>query len=70
MYFGVSHITMIYAIFLMYSCDIVMVYLYWFLFIFFVLICPVSVLSCLFFFNDTATTEIYTRSLVGSVRCV
>ena len=24
----------------------------------------------LFFFNDTATTEIYTRSLVGSVRCV
>src|SRR5678810_692780 len=23
-----------------------------------------------FFFNDTATTEIYTRSLVGSVRCV
>ena len=26
---------------------------------------------CLFFFfNDTATTEIYTRSLVGSVRCV
>ena len=21
-------------------------------------------------FNDTATTEIYTRSLVGSVRCV
>ena len=22
------------------------------------------------FFNDTATTEIYTRSLVGSVRCV
>eukprot|EP00831_Metopus_contortus_P041822 TRINITY_DN32884_c0_g1_i1.p2 TRINITY_DN32884_c0_g1~~TRINITY_DN32884_c0_g1_i1.p2 ORF type:complete len:175 (+),score=34.24 TRINITY_DN32884_c0_g1_i1:77-526(+) len=25
--------------------------------------------SC-FFFNDTATTEIYTRSIVGSVRCV
>ena len=24
----------------------------------------------LFFFNDAATTEIYTRSLVGSVRCV
>ena len=24
----------------------------------------------LFFFNDTATTENYTRSLVGSVRCV
>ena len=24
----------------------------------------------IFFFNDTATTEIYTRSLVGSVRCV
>ena len=23
-----------------------------------------------FFLNDTATTEIYTRSLVGSVRCV
>ena len=22
------------------------------------------------FFNDTATAEIYTRSLVGSVRCV
>ena len=22
------------------------------------------------FFNDTATTEIYSRSLVGSVRCV
>src|SRR5678815_5001381 len=27
-------------------------------------------LPCDFFFNDTATTEIYTRSLVGSVRCV
>src|SRR5678816_747337 len=26
--------------------------------------------SIYFFFNDTATTEIYTRSLVGSVRCV
>eukprot|EP00831_Metopus_contortus_P030653 TRINITY_DN25093_c0_g1_i2.p1 TRINITY_DN25093_c0_g1~~TRINITY_DN25093_c0_g1_i2.p1 ORF type:complete len:162 (+),score=38.31 TRINITY_DN25093_c0_g1_i2:52-537(+) len=26
--------------------------------------------SCFFFFNDTATTEIYTRSIVGSVRCV
>ena len=25
--------------------------------------------DCLFF-NDTATTEIYTRSIVGSVRCV
>ena len=25
---------------------------------------------CCLFFNDTATTEIYTRSLVGSVRCV
>eukprot|EP00831_Metopus_contortus_P016770 TRINITY_DN17067_c0_g1_i4.p1 TRINITY_DN17067_c0_g1~~TRINITY_DN17067_c0_g1_i4.p1 ORF type:complete len:344 (+),score=67.05 TRINITY_DN17067_c0_g1_i4:87-1118(+) len=25
---------------------------------------------CFFFFNDTATTEIYTRSIVGSVRCV
>eukprot|EP00831_Metopus_contortus_P041645 TRINITY_DN32722_c0_g1_i1.p1 TRINITY_DN32722_c0_g1~~TRINITY_DN32722_c0_g1_i1.p1 ORF type:complete len:122 (-),score=30.20 TRINITY_DN32722_c0_g1_i1:55-420(-) len=24
----------------------------------------------IFFFNDTATTEIYTRSIVGSVRCV
>ena len=24
----------------------------------------------MFFFNDTATTEIYTRSIVGSVRCV
>ncbi len=23
---------------------------------------------CFFFFNDTATTEIYTRSIVGSVR--
>ncbi|VTU47349.1 hypothetical protein AMBR_DPAELIID_02782 [Lacticaseibacillus rhamnosus] len=23
-----------------------------------------------FFFNDTATPEIYTRSIVGSVRCV
>ena len=23
-----------------------------------------------FFFNDTATTEIYTRLVVGSVRCV
>ena len=27
-------------------------------------------LELLFLFNDTATTEIYTRSLVGSVRCV
>eukprot|EP00831_Metopus_contortus_P050548 TRINITY_DN4248_c0_g1_i7.p1 TRINITY_DN4248_c0_g1~~TRINITY_DN4248_c0_g1_i7.p1 ORF type:complete len:161 (-),score=29.40 TRINITY_DN4248_c0_g1_i7:86-568(-) len=26
--------------------------------------------SLFFFFNDTATTEIYTRSIVGSVRCV
>ena len=25
---------------------------------------------CEFFFNDTATTEIYTRKIVGSVRCV
>eukprot|EP00831_Metopus_contortus_P062547 TRINITY_DN54705_c0_g1_i1.p2 TRINITY_DN54705_c0_g1~~TRINITY_DN54705_c0_g1_i1.p2 ORF type:complete len:115 (+),score=27.45 TRINITY_DN54705_c0_g1_i1:56-400(+) len=24
----------------------------------------------IFFFKDTATTEIYTRSIVGSVRCV
>jgi len=23
-----------------------------------------------FFFNDTATTDIYTRKIVGSVRCV
>ncbi len=30
----------------------------------------VCVMLCCFFFNDTATTEIYTRSLVGSVRCV
>eukprot|EP00831_Metopus_contortus_P044725 TRINITY_DN35863_c0_g1_i5.p1 TRINITY_DN35863_c0_g1~~TRINITY_DN35863_c0_g1_i5.p1 ORF type:complete len:135 (-),score=24.80 TRINITY_DN35863_c0_g1_i5:153-557(-) len=30
-----------------------------------------SCTSCyFFFFNDTATTEIYTRSIVGSVRCV
>eukprot|EP00831_Metopus_contortus_P069840 TRINITY_DN62991_c0_g1_i1.p1 TRINITY_DN62991_c0_g1~~TRINITY_DN62991_c0_g1_i1.p1 ORF type:complete len:108 (-),score=28.52 TRINITY_DN62991_c0_g1_i1:81-404(-) len=28
-----------------------------------------SLVRC-FFFNDTATTEIYTRSIVGSVRCV
>eukprot|EP00831_Metopus_contortus_P048471 TRINITY_DN3955_c0_g2_i1.p5 TRINITY_DN3955_c0_g2~~TRINITY_DN3955_c0_g2_i1.p5 ORF type:complete len:117 (+),score=18.63 TRINITY_DN3955_c0_g2_i1:3-353(+) len=27
-------------------------------------------LQFFFFFNDTATTEIYTRSIVGSVRCV
>ena len=27
-------------------------------------------LSPFFFFNDTATTEIYTATLVGSVRCV
>eukprot|EP00831_Metopus_contortus_P035637 TRINITY_DN28372_c0_g1_i1.p1 TRINITY_DN28372_c0_g1~~TRINITY_DN28372_c0_g1_i1.p1 ORF type:complete len:142 (-),score=27.86 TRINITY_DN28372_c0_g1_i1:244-669(-) len=27
-------------------------------------------LVSVFFFNDTATTEIYTRSIVGSVRCV
>ena len=26
--------------------------------------------GCFFFFNDTATTEIYTRKIVGSVRCV
>ena len=30
----------------------------------------VSYVFIIFFFNDTATTEIYTRSLVGSVRCV
>eukprot|EP00831_Metopus_contortus_P006926 TRINITY_DN12649_c0_g1_i10.p1 TRINITY_DN12649_c0_g1~~TRINITY_DN12649_c0_g1_i10.p1 ORF type:complete len:133 (+),score=30.56 TRINITY_DN12649_c0_g1_i10:34-432(+) len=29
-----------------------------------------SCLFYIFFFNDTATTEIYTRSIVGSVRCV
>ncbi len=23
-----------------------------------------------FFFNDTATTEIYTETIVGSVRCI
>eukprot|EP00831_Metopus_contortus_P002554 TRINITY_DN10932_c0_g1_i1.p1 TRINITY_DN10932_c0_g1~~TRINITY_DN10932_c0_g1_i1.p1 ORF type:complete len:104 (-),score=48.49 TRINITY_DN10932_c0_g1_i1:73-384(-) len=27
-------------------------------------------LFAFFFFNDPATTEIYTRSIVGSVRCV
>ncbi len=27
-------------------------------------------LNVYFFFNDTATTEIYTRSIVGSVRFV
>src|SRR5665254_16114 len=26
--------------------------------------------ASVFFFNDTATTEIYTRKIVGSVRCV
>eukprot|EP00831_Metopus_contortus_P022092 TRINITY_DN2002_c0_g1_i1.p3 TRINITY_DN2002_c0_g1~~TRINITY_DN2002_c0_g1_i1.p3 ORF type:complete len:121 (-),score=17.02 TRINITY_DN2002_c0_g1_i1:152-514(-) len=32
---------------------------------------PCIILSVtFFFFNDTATTEIYTRSIVGSVRCV
>ena len=30
----------------------------------------VVVVVVFLFFNDTATTEIYTRSLVGSVRCV
>ena len=30
----------------------------------------VCVMCVVFFFKDTATTEIYTRSLVGSVRCV
>ena len=29
-----------------------------------------AVVVVVVFFNDTATTEIYTRSLVGSVRCV
>ena len=32
--------------------------------------CVISEIVVVFFFNDTATTEIYTRSLVGSVRCV
>ena len=32
--------------------------------------CFVCVFFVIFFFNETATTEIYTRSLVGSVRCV
>eukprot|EP00831_Metopus_contortus_P019161 TRINITY_DN18267_c0_g1_i2.p1 TRINITY_DN18267_c0_g1~~TRINITY_DN18267_c0_g1_i2.p1 ORF type:complete len:173 (-),score=36.19 TRINITY_DN18267_c0_g1_i2:8-526(-) len=36
---------------------------------FFVFIVSV-VVFCIFFFNDTAPTEIYTRSIVGSVRCV
>eukprot|EP00831_Metopus_contortus_P030868 TRINITY_DN2525_c0_g1_i2.p6 TRINITY_DN2525_c0_g1~~TRINITY_DN2525_c0_g1_i2.p6 ORF type:complete len:108 (+),score=23.89 TRINITY_DN2525_c0_g1_i2:3-326(+) len=31
---------------------------------------PLLPLCFFFFFNDTATTEIYTRSIVGSVRCV
>eukprot|EP00831_Metopus_contortus_P036251 TRINITY_DN28726_c0_g1_i1.p3 TRINITY_DN28726_c0_g1~~TRINITY_DN28726_c0_g1_i1.p3 ORF type:complete len:131 (+),score=17.50 TRINITY_DN28726_c0_g1_i1:71-463(+) len=31
---------------------------------------PLSFILVFFFFNDTATTEIYTRSIVGSVRCV
>eukprot|EP00831_Metopus_contortus_P029833 TRINITY_DN24519_c0_g1_i1.p2 TRINITY_DN24519_c0_g1~~TRINITY_DN24519_c0_g1_i1.p2 ORF type:complete len:169 (+),score=12.28 TRINITY_DN24519_c0_g1_i1:47-553(+) len=29
-----------------------------------------KIICFFFFFNDTATTEIYTRSIVGSVRCV
>ena len=29
-----------------------------------------TTLHLVFFFNDTATTEIYTRLVVGSVRCV
>ena len=37
--------------------------------VFLVLLC-VCVVVFVVFFNDTATTEIYTRSLVGSVRCV
>src|SRR5665254_21620 len=37
---------------------IFILFLFMFLFFFF------------FFFNDTATTEIYTRKIVGSVRCV
>ena len=31
---------------------------------------PTRPLYISFFFNDTATTEIYTRLVVGSVRCV
>ncbi len=30
----------------------------------------ITVRDFFFFFNDTATTEIYTRKIVGSVRCV
>eukprot|EP00825_Cyclidium_porcatum_P005505 TRINITY_DN12685_c0_g1_i1.p1 TRINITY_DN12685_c0_g1~~TRINITY_DN12685_c0_g1_i1.p1 ORF type:complete len:394 (-),score=47.96 TRINITY_DN12685_c0_g1_i1:599-1780(-) len=30
----------------------------------------ISMVVCLFFFNDPATTEIYTLHIVGSVRCV
>ena len=33
-------------------------------------VCTAPMSAYIFFFNDTATTEIYTRSLVGSVRCV
>src|SRR5678815_4687679 len=40
--------------------------IYFYLFIYIV----ITMLFFFFFFNDTATTEIYTRSLVGSVRCV
>eukprot|EP00825_Cyclidium_porcatum_P037235 TRINITY_DN4071_c0_g2_i16.p2 TRINITY_DN4071_c0_g2~~TRINITY_DN4071_c0_g2_i16.p2 ORF type:complete len:168 (-),score=54.41 TRINITY_DN4071_c0_g2_i16:397-900(-) len=29
-----------------------------------------SIIACFFFLNDTATTEIYTLHIVGSVRCV
>eukprot|EP00831_Metopus_contortus_P061018 TRINITY_DN52895_c0_g1_i2.p1 TRINITY_DN52895_c0_g1~~TRINITY_DN52895_c0_g1_i2.p1 ORF type:complete len:109 (+),score=12.39 TRINITY_DN52895_c0_g1_i2:46-327(+) len=36
----------------------------------FALRCPTCGFILFFFFNDTATTEIYTRSIVGSVRCV
>ena len=36
----------------------------------FVVVVIVVVVVVVFLFNDTATTEIYTRSLVGSVRCV
>eukprot|EP00825_Cyclidium_porcatum_P025784 TRINITY_DN27921_c0_g1_i1.p2 TRINITY_DN27921_c0_g1~~TRINITY_DN27921_c0_g1_i1.p2 ORF type:complete len:126 (+),score=18.39 TRINITY_DN27921_c0_g1_i1:54-431(+) len=32
--------------------------------------CSSGLFSPIFFFNDTATTEIYTLHIVGSVRCV
>eukprot|EP00825_Cyclidium_porcatum_P046092 TRINITY_DN7168_c0_g1_i3.p2 TRINITY_DN7168_c0_g1~~TRINITY_DN7168_c0_g1_i3.p2 ORF type:complete len:108 (-),score=17.51 TRINITY_DN7168_c0_g1_i3:598-921(-) len=33
-------------------------------------LCQLSTYWIFFFFNDTATTEIYTLHIVGSVRCV